>query len=69
MPFEHGTFRVTSLTTTPPRVGPYASGPMVIPRGWVFLMSEVPLYLDQILDTEPSAYRFRQLRLDLGNNI
>ena len=24
---------------------PYAQGPMVILAGWVFLMSEVPLYL------------------------
>ena len=37
-------FRGTSLIRNNPPVGPYSS-PMVILGGWVFLVSEVPLYV------------------------
>ena len=38
-----GPCRGTSLTRNIPPVGPYRS-PMMVLEGWVFLMSEVPLY-------------------------
>ena len=46
-PCMSGAYRGSSLIRTDNPLGPYiiyANGPTVVPGGWRFLMSEVPLY-------------------------